>query len=169
MRKFIIGAGLCIGLLLLSGGSRYIAPGGDGAATKEFSIYGVSSVAESTLVGSNWRNYNLGVSGEIFFQFIVTSDFSGVVEAVIGIIPDTEETIQHDIDTSVSAIGEAFDVDDRQTLNVETVIGAGDVDTLFEIDISGELAGLNPGDVVSIRFQSDTPSIRTAYFRFKWN
>jgi hypothetical protein len=81
-------------------------------------------------------------------------------------IPDATETIQWDVNVSVAAAGEAYNNDDRAAADQQQAVTASQ---LTEIDISGQLTGLAPGDYVAIDFQSDTANLRIVGFEFDYN
>ena len=140
------------------------AVGGVGsAATKEFFIPPQNSPPRHFI--GNW-SYTLLIPTFItYFTFFVPNDFISLTDAVILIIPDTTETVQWDLDVSVAAVGEAFDADNRQSLNVTQAVT---VNILTELDVSGDLSSLTPGDYVTVRLTSDITSLQTVLFRFKY-
>ncbi len=113
----------------------------------------------------NWSVEAIGTSQSVHFVFQVSEAFEALVNAKIVMIPDATETIQWDVLVSVAAVGEAYTNDDRsaadQTLGVTASV-------LTEIDISGVLTGLAPGDYVAIDFQSDTAVLRILGFEFDY-
>ena len=95
----------------------------------------------------------------------VPNDFNSLIDAAMVVIPDATETIQWDLDISVAAVGEIYNNDDRQALNESQAVT---VNLLTELDISGSMAGLSPGDYVGINFASDTSNIRTIGVRVRY-
>lgn len=134
------------------------------SATKEFSVVPQDGGAQVSV--GNWYLFSLTSIGELNYTFRCPNDFKIIVEAKIMIVPDNTETIQWDIDASVSADGEAYNNDNRsqdnQTLGVTN-------DQVAEIDIIGVLGSMVANDWVGIRFQSDTANIRCGnlFVRYK--
>ncbi len=146
------------------------APGNSILAT----ITGASTVRELWLepaedptgtVG-NWDIVEINASQDVHFNFQIPGDFASLVLAEVVIIPDATETIQWDIDTSVSAAGEDYNFDDRAAVDETQVVTIND---LTDLDISGVLASLSPGDHVAVDFQSDTNNIRIVGLAFEYN
>ena len=114
----------------------------------------------------NWDVVQIGTAQNVHFSFQVAEDFEILDNATIVVIPDATETIQWDIFVSVSAPGEAYDNDDRSALNETLAVTANNI---TELDISGLLTGLSPGDYVAIDFQSDTATIQVVGCEFDFN
>lgn len=68
--------------------------------------------------------------------------------------------------SSVSAVGEAYNNDDRSAVDQTVAVTSGQ---LTEIDISGQLTGLSAGDYIAIDYQSDTADLRIIGFEFDFN
>lgn len=147
----------------------------DGAGTEHTILKGVTGTQsmfhmpfeDATGSVGSWAVVTINASQEVHFVFEIPDDFESLTSAKVAMIPDATETIQWDIDVSVSSAGEAQDNDTRQALN-ETDAGAT-ADQLLEVDISGVLGTLSPGDLVGINFQSDTANLRILGLHFDFN
>ena len=100
-----------------------------------------------------------GTTDTAHFVWRVPADWIATNAIEVVMIPDTEETIQMDIDVAVSAEGEQYDADERQSLNEQLAIAAGDVDDIVEWDILSigpMFAGIVAGDYVAVRLTDDS-------------
>ncbi len=113
----------------------------------------------------NWYYESVGSTDEVAFDFSIPLEFVSLVSCDVMIIPDATETVQWDIDVSVSADGEAHDNDTRSADDQTQAVTSGQ---LTPLDVSGQLTGLTTGDSVSIRFQSDTITLRIIAVRFRF-
>ncbi len=114
----------------------------------------------------NWDVVSINAVQDTHFIFQVSESFESLVNAKVVMIPDATETIQWDINVSVSAVGEAFNNDDRSAVDQTLAVTA---DQITEVDISGQLAGLVGGDYVAIDFLSDIADLRIIGFEFDYN
>ena len=117
----------------------------------------------STALVGNWFIENAGTTTDVNAGTCVPDDFGALVEAYFIIIPDATETIQWDIDTSVSAIGELYNADDRGADNLTQAVT---VSVHTKVPVTDYLSGLAKGDCFTVYFQSDTDFIRVWQFVF---
>lgn len=106
----------------------------------------------------NWPVTLTGATDTVHFVWHVPAEWTDFNSIGVVMIPDTEEEIQMDIDVSVSAVGEQYDADERQSLNETKEIAAGDVDGLVEwdiLDIGPLFDDIDAGDFVAVRLTSD--------------
>ena len=137
-----------------------------GDATHEVFIQPIVEAPSNNL--GDWPEAQLGTSNECGFIWHCPPNWQSINSITIVMIPDATETIQVDIDVSVSAAGEAQDNDTRQSLNETLSVTA---DQLTEWDISGIgtlFASVAVGDYIGIRFQSDTNTLRVLGCRISW-
>ena len=113
----------------------------------------------------NWDVVTINNAQDTHFIFQVSESFETLINAKVVMIPDASETIQWDINVSVAAAGEAYNNDDDSAADQQLVVSAN---SITEIDISGQLTGLSPGDYVAIDFQSDTNDLRIIGFEFDY-
>jgi hypothetical protein len=108
----------------------------------------------------DWYRYSLSSTGECGFIWKVPADFATLNSVNIVMIPDTTETIQADVDTSVAALGEDYNADPRQSLNLTKDVTINDI-TEWDIHAADAalFAGVAANDYVAIRFQSDTSNL----------
>ena len=155
-----------------NGATKFLREDGDGtcswqtpaggAATKEFFIHAPDP--SGTLQDGHLAEI-LTSTGSLFFEFYVPSDFTSLTEAVIAIIPDTDETIQFDVNITHAAVGEIGTTHQQNIIDGTQVVE----DTILdELDISAPLSQIVAGDYVSVRFASDTTSIKVIGLRFKY-
>ncbi len=114
----------------------------------------------------NWDIIEINATQAVHFACQIPEDFEVLDAATIVMIPDASETIQWDILVSVAAAGEAYNNDDRSSLNDTLAVT---INLITEVDISGSLTGLSAGDYVAIDFQSDTGNLRIVGFEFDFN
>lgn len=146
----------------------------DGDGTEHTLLKGLTSTEHTFMMPfedptSNvgfWDFVSIGTSGEVHFVFQVPEDFEVLGALTVVMIPDASETIQYDLNISVSAVGELYDNDDRSVINQQVLVT---VSQITEIDISGSATGLSAGDYVAIDFQSDTGSLRIIGCEFDYN
>ncbi|MCH7998517.1 MAG: hypothetical protein IIA91_03425 [Chloroflexi bacterium] len=116
----------------------------------------------------DWPLFALTSAQTIHFVWKIPPDFTGLNSFSIVIIPDATETVQADLDVSVSAVGEDYNADTRQSLNQTKSVTINDV-TEWDISGIGSLfTGVAAGDYVAVRFQSDTSNIRVIGARVSW-
>jgi hypothetical protein len=111
----------------------------------------------------DWAHNTAGAANEVAFLWHVPAEWTGFNTISVVMIPAAEETIQADIDVSVATAGEAHNADTRQALDETLAIAAGDVDAITEwplVAVAGLFGGIEPNDVIAIRFQSDTDTMR---------
>ncbi len=113
----------------------------------------------------NWDVVEINAVQDTHFVFQVPENFESLVNAKVVMIPDASETIQWDVNVSVSAAGEAHDNDPRSAVDQTLAVT---VNVLTEIDISAQLTGLSGGDYVAIDFLSDTADLRIIGFEFDY-
>lgn len=146
------------------GGDDPINPGGIGAAglghghatTLDILLSPTIDVHNAPI--GNWPVTLTGSTDTVYFVWRVPTEWTGFNSIGVVMIPDTEEQIQMDIDVSVSAEGEQYDADERQSLNETKAIAAGDVDDLIEwdiLDIGPLFADIAVGDFVTVKLTSD--------------
>ena len=116
----------------------------------------------------DWPLFSLTSAQAIHFVWKIPPGFTSLNSFSIVIIPDTTETVQADLDVSVSAVGEDYNADTRQSLNQTKSVTINDV-TEWDISGIGSLfTGVAAGDYVAVRFQSDTSNIRVVGARVSW-
>ena len=146
----------------------------DGGGTEHTILKGSSGIQHEfftplespTGTVGNWDIITINATQSVHFSCQIPEDFEVLDAATIVMIPDATEEIQWDVLISVSAAGEAHDNDDREALDQTLEVTA---DLITEIDISGSLTGLSPGDYIAIDFQSDTGNLRIVGFEFDFN
>ena len=145
----------------------------DGGGTEHTLVIGATGTKhefhvpfeEPTGQVGNWDVVEINASQDTHFVFQVPESFEALVNAKVVMIPDATETIQWDINASVAATGEAYNADDRSAADQTLGVTASQ---LTEIDISGQLTGLAPGDYVAIDFLADTANLRIIGFEFDY-
>ena len=120
----------------------------------------------------NWPVTLAGATDTVHFVWRVPTEWVAFNSISVVMIPDTEEQIQMDIDVSVSAEGEQYDADERQSLNETKEIAAGDVDDLVEwdiLDIGPLFADIAVGDFVTVRLTSDIDGLVIVGLRINYD
>ena len=132
----------------MDGTGNWSAPAGGGAATKEF-IVPVTVSPQMTFRESRpcGRLDNINESAYMFFE--IPDDFSSLTEAVVLVIPRANQASANwDIRSQYCAPGEGSNTheesDSASTYNVTDLQS-------FEVDVSGILTSLNPGDSGGIK------------------
>jgi len=144
------------------GGTEHVLLEGATGILHEFHIPFESADAQ---VG-NWDVITINTAGSVHFSFQVPHDFETLDDANVIMIPDASETIQWDLNVSVSAAGELQDNDARSGVDSTQAVT---INVLTEVDIKSQLLGLVAGDYVAIDFQSDTANLRIIGFEFDYN
>jgi hypothetical protein len=105
----------------------------------------------------DWYILSVAAAYEIGFVWKVPADFVALSQVNIVMIPDATETIQADVDTSVAALGEDYNADTRQALNLTKAVTVNDITEWDLLAASAALfANLAANDYLAIRFQPDT-------------
>lgn len=146
----------------------------DGAGTEHVILEGAAGILhefhipfeDPTGQVGNWDVVQINASQDVHFAFQVPHDFETLDDANVIMIPDASETIQWDLNVSVSAAGETQDNDVRTGVDSTQAVT---INVLTEIDIMSQLIGLAAGDYVAIDFQSDTANLRIIGFEFDYN
>lgn len=138
-----------------------------GEATKEFFVPAMNILASSP--------YNNEIGGKpicqmsssavVYFNFFIPADFNSLADAVVVMIPDTTETVQWDVSSTYSALGENYFQHTGVLTNQTQAVTA---DKMTEVPVSGVLAALGAGDYVGLYFQSDTTNLRVVGLRIKY-
>ncbi len=158
-------------------GTDPVTPSGIGAAEENhghavtLDVFILPTQDAHDAILDDWAHNTAGAANEVAFIWHVPAEFTGFNTVSVVMIPDAEETIQADIDVSVATAGEAHNADTRQALNETKDIAAGDVDAITEwslLDVGTLLGDIAIGDVIAIRFQSDTDTLRILGLRINY-
>jgi len=140
------------------------AGGNGGGGTKEIFL-AVLQYPTATL--DDWSYAAVTGTGTCWFIWQVPADFVSLNSVNVVMIPDATETIQADLDVSVSALGEDYNADTRQLLDQQLAVTISDL-TEWDIKLGTIFDDIAAGDYVAIRFQSDTTTIRVIGCRISY-
>ncbi len=134
--------------------------------TRDLFIYPSQDAHDAIL--DDWPHNTAGAANEVAFIWRVPADGSAINSISIVMIPDATETIQADIDVSVAAVGEDYNADTRQALDGTLDVTVDDI-TEWDISAVGSLFdGIEGGDYIAIRFESDTDTLRILGLRINY-
>ncbi len=118
--------------------------------TKEFFVW--VNETESILIATNGVLIANASETARFEKFIIPHDFTTLVEAVAIIQPAATSTQRFDLIATYGRIGETFNTHNEMDLDIDTAMT---VDVMIEIDVSGVLTSLSPGDSVALVLMAD--------------
>ena len=136
-------------------------------ATHDLFIYPSQTAHDAIL--DDWP-HTAAADADVGAAFIwhVPATFTLLNSVNIVMIPDATETIQADIDVSVAAVGEDYNADTRQSLNVTLDVTVSDITEWDISDIGTLFDDIAAGDYIAIRFQSDTDTLRILGLRVSY-
>lgn len=108
----------------------------------------------------------LGTTGDCYFTFTVPADFNAFTSVSVIGIADTTETIQFDIDTDYAQIGEPHTTNTGQSLNVTQGVT---LNTIWSYDLKSTLTSVTAGEVIGIKFGSDTDFLYILGLRVRYS
>lgn len=126
-----------------------------------------NTVASSydTIIGNTMATNTPNSAEKVYFLFKVPANFTSLSSAVIAMIPDTTETVQWDLLSEYAAQGEAYNL---HTESLDNQTQAVTPNQMTEIPASGVLVGVQAGDWVGLRLNSDTTALQILGLNIKY-